>query len=272
MSVREPLVEAWEQVAEPVIGMVHLRALAGSAGYRGELEYVRAAMMRDATALVDGGVDGLLVENFGDVPFYPGKVPREVVAQMTALVAEVRQTWPDMPLGVNVLRNDGCAAIAVAHAAGADFVRVNVLCGARVTDQGIVQGVAHEVMRLRRALGIEWVKVLADVDVKHSSPLGGGMSIADEVADLIHRGLADALIVTGSGTGKATGMEQLQAVREAAADEVDVLVGSGVTAESIADYRGKTDGYIVGTGVKVEGKAEHAVDSGRVRELIKARG
>lgn len=271
MSHFEPLVEAWAELEEPIVGMVHLRALAGSAWYSGELEYVRAAMMRDATALIEGGVDGLLVENFGDVPFHPGAVPREVVAQMTALTAELRHHWPDVPLGVNVLRNDGCAAMAVAQAAAADFVRVNVLCSARVTDQGIVQGIAHELLRLRRSLAADHIRILADVDVKHSVSLAP-VEVADEVADLIHRGGADGLIVTGSGTGKATAKSQLEAVREAAAGEVGVWVGSGVTADSIGEYRGLADGYIVGTGVKVEGRPDHAVDSERVRRLVEARG
>ncbi|MDQ3439664.1 MAG: phosphorybosylanthranilate isomerase, partial [Planctomycetota bacterium] len=131
---------------------------------------IREAALRDAEALAEGGVHGIMMENFGDVPFFPGRVPAPVVAHVTAIGAEIRRSV-DVPLGINVLRNDGQSALAVAHAVGADFIRVNVLSGARVTDQGIVQGIAHDLLRERAQLGATNVKILADVDVKHSAPL-----------------------------------------------------------------------------------------------------
>src|SRR5690606_13240725 len=113
---------------------------------------------------------GLMLENFGDTPFYPRRVAAHTVAAMTAIAVEVRRQV-DLPLGINVLRNDGLSALGIAAASGADFIRVNVLSGARVTDQGIVQGIAHDLLRERRWLGAESVKILADVNVKHSAPL-----------------------------------------------------------------------------------------------------
>ncbi len=109
--------------------------------YGGSLSTIRDLLLRDADLLAEGGVHGLMMENFGDVPFFPGRVPTHVAAHMTALAFEVRRRI-DLPLGINVLRNDGVTALAVAHASGASFIRVNVLCGARVTDQGIIQGIA----------------------------------------------------------------------------------------------------------------------------------
>ena len=136
----------------PVIGMVHLRALPGAPTYGGSVEAIRTAALRDAEALQIGGASALLVENYFDAPFYPNRVPAHTVAHMTAIASALRQRV-DLPLGVNVLRNDGRAALAVAHAAGADFIRVNVLVGARMTDQGILEGRAH---RAARALvGVE---------------------------------------------------------------------------------------------------------------------
>src|SRR5690242_19836277 len=125
----------WSTDKKHVVGMLHLAPLPGSPLYTGQFEMIRERLLRDAEALAAGGVHGLMMENFGDVPFYPGRVPAHVVACMTALAAEVRRAV-DLPLGINVLRNDGLSALAVAHAVGAQFIRVNVLCGARVADQG----------------------------------------------------------------------------------------------------------------------------------------
>src|SRR5213082_1432555 len=114
-----------------VIGMLHLAPLPGSPLHRGNIAPIRESLLRDAEALATGGVHGLMMENFGDVPFYPGRVPAHIVACMTALAGDVRNKVK-LPLGINVLRNDGRSALAVAHAVGASFIRVNVLCGARV--------------------------------------------------------------------------------------------------------------------------------------------
>jgi membrane complex biogenesis BtpA family protein len=231
---------------------------------------VREAVLRDAEALAGGGVDGLMMENFGDVPFYPGRVPAQVVAQMTAIAAEVRRAVPRVPLGINVLRNDGLSALAVAHAVGAQFVRANVLCGARVTDQGIIQGIAHDLLRVRQELGAGEIKILADVDVKHSAALAP-RPVADEVEDTLHRGLADALVVSGTGTGKPTDPEKVRAVK-AAAPGAPVFLGSGVTPQSLPELLPHADGFIVGTYFNRDGIAGNEVDPRRVRALMEALG
>ncbi len=138
-----------------VIGMLHVPALPGSPRFGGNLEEARGIVLGDARRLVEAGVDGLMVENFGDVPFTAGRVGAETVACLTMLAGLVRGAHPGVALGINVLRNDGLSAIGIAHAVGAAFVRVNVLCGARVTDQGVIEGQAHEILRLRRNLGAE---------------------------------------------------------------------------------------------------------------------
>jgi membrane complex biogenesis BtpA family protein len=262
------LLNEWAKVAKPVIGMLHLPALPGSPGYGGSMALIRDAMMRDVEWLVEGGVNGLMIENFGDVPFYPGRVPAHVVAHITALAAMVKRTAPLLPLGINVLRNDGLSALAAAHAAGADYIRVNVLCGARVADQGLLQGIAHDLLRLRAELKAESIKIFADVDVKHSAALAE-RALADEVDDTVHRGLADALIVSGAGTGKATDPEKVRQVK-AAAKGTPVFLGSGVTPATLPQLLPHADGFIVGTYFKKDGIASNHVDPRRVRELMKS--
>lgn len=255
-----------------VIGMVHLPPLPGAPGYGGGMEAVLEAARADADALIEGGVDAVLLENFNDVPFFKTEVPRITVAAMTRVALEVKSAAGPLPVGVNVLRNDGRAALAVAIAAGCDFIRVNVLCGARVTDQGVIEGIAAELLRDRAMLGGgggvggmggSHVQIWADVDVKHSAPLAE-RPVEDEVADTIHRGRADAVIVSGTGTGKATDPQTLRRVK-AAAGQTPVLVGSGVTLDSVPSLT-DADGLIVGTALKREG----AVDGQRVRALVAA--
>ncbi|MEA2708806.1 MAG: uncharacterized protein QOF78_1407 [Phycisphaerales bacterium] len=252
---------------KPVIGMLHLAALPGAPLYGGSLSAVREAVLRDAALLAEGGVNGLMIENFGDTPFFPGRVPAHVVAHLTAIAAEVRRVLPNLPLGINVLRNDGLSALAIAHAVGADYIRVNVLCGARVADQGLLQGIAHDLLRLRAELKAEAIKIFADVDVKHSAPLAE-RPIADEVDDTLHRGMADALIVSGAGTGKPTDPEKVKLVKSAAKG-APVFLGSGVTPQTLPALLPYADGFIVGTYFKQDGVASNTVDPARVRELMR---
>ena len=254
----------------PIVGMVHLPALPGAPDSSDGRAAIRDRARADAQALASGGVDALVVENFGDAPFYPDAVPAHVVAEMTAVTVSVLDAV-DVPVGVNVLRNDASAAVAVAAAAGASFVRVNVHTGAAVTDQGIVEGRAHETLRLRDRLDAD-VGLLADVAVKHASPLGD-RPLARRVADTIERGRADGIVVSGAGTGEPTAAETLEravSARNDVDDSVPVLVGSGVTPESVASALALADGVIVGTALKRDGVTTNPVARSRVEALVEA--
>lgn len=264
----EPLIPAWSDVSKPIVGMLHAPPLPGASRHAASLDQIREHVRRDAEILVAGGVDGLLLENFGDAPFYPGAVPHYVVACLAALAADLRRCY-SLPLGINVLRNDGCAALGIAHAVGAEFIRVNVLCGARLADQGIIHGIAHDLLRLRSVLGARRVKILADVNVKHSSPLAPSLPLEQEVTDLVRRGGADALIVSGSGTGQPTDVEELQRVKAVAA-RTPVWVGSGLTPANIRSYREFADGFIAGTALQRDGVSGNPVDPERVRSFVEA--
>jgi uncharacterized protein len=266
MSPVKSLHPDWSKKGKIVIGMLHLPALPGAPLSKLKLPEIRDFILRDTETLVKGGVDGLMMENFGDVPFYPGRVPKPVVEQMTEIAANVREKT-GVPFGINVLRNDGLSALAVAHAVGANFIRVNVLSGARVTDQGIIQGIAHDLLRERATLKAQSIKIFADVDVKHSAPLAA-RPLEDEVDDLIERALADAIVVSGAGTGKATDPDKVRQVKQFAGD-TPVFIGSGVTAETIEDFAA-ADGFIVGTALKEHGAAANAVELQRVKALMAA--
>jgi uncharacterized protein len=249
-----------------IIGVLHVPALPGSP--RNELTFTQIAdwVLKDADALAKGGVDGLILENFGDVPFYPRRVPAHTVAFMTALAREVKFGF-HLPLGINVLRNDAESAIAVAGAASAQFVRVNIHTGARVTDQGIIEGTAHETLRYRKSVGSD-AKIFADVDVKHSAPVAG-RPLQVEVEEIISRGGADAVIVTGAATGKQAAVDDLKIAKQAAGN-VPVFAGSGVDSTSVAAVLKIADGVIVGTAFKRDGVTTNPVEPDRVRSLVAA--
>jgi membrane complex biogenesis BtpA family protein len=250
-------------VEKPLVGVLHLPPLPGSPGDGPGRDGLRDRLHRDLEALA--GVDGVVVENFGDAPFHPGRVPVHTVAFMSVLASEAVSS-ADVPVGVNVLRNDGEAALAAAEAAGAAFVRVNVWTGARVTDQGIVEGRAHEVLRLRRRLDSR-VRVFADVDVKHSAPLGD-RPLAGEVRDAVERGGADAVLVTGPSTGSAPDPDRLETARRAS--DAPVLAASGATPSTAGRLLDRADGLVVGSAMKAGGDPRRPVDRERVRAMVEA--
>ena len=255
-----------------LIGVVHLAPLPGSPGYRGSMDEVLERALADAAALESGGLDGAIVENFGDAPFFPDRVPPETVAAMTRAVSEIRRVRK-FPVGVNVLRNDAESALAIAVACGARFVRVNVHVGASLTDQGIVTGVAHRTLRQRRALcpdGQRAPLLFCDVDVKHAAALAA-RDIEEWAEDTFHRGGADALLVTGSGTGKEPDWNDLRRVRQAVPD-APVLAASGITEHTVGRVLREAQGAIVGSSLKHGGRASEPVDPERVRVLAEAAG
>ena len=249
-----------------IIGMIHLPALPGSPEAKTCMDEIEAFAIAEAHALAEGGCVAIMVENFGDVPFHRGPVPAITVATMARIVRAVVAAVA-LPVGVNVLRNDVAIALIICGASGARFVSVNVHVGAMLTDQGLIQGEAAATLRLRESLklgpgGPHPVAILADVGVKHAVPMEATWSLENEAKDAWHRGLADALIVSGAGTGQPTSEVDLAMVRSAV-PKAPLLIGSGFTQERI-DLLKIADGAIVGTALKVEGKTEKA----RVQELV----
>jgi uncharacterized protein len=252
-----------------LIGMIHVAPLPGSPRWEGSMERVVAAALADAHALVDNGMDALLVENYGDAPFAPGAVEPSTVAALAVVAREIRRALPQAPLGINVLKNDARAALAVACAVGARFIRVTVHAGVVVADQGLVHADAYHTLRDRRMLGGD-IAIFADVGGKHTAPLAP-VELERHAHDLTHRGLADGLVVSGQATGAATQVEDLKRVRDAVPD-VPLLVGSGVTPETAAELLSVADALIVGTSLKQDGNVAAAVDPDRVRRLVAAVG
>ncbi|MFL2648189.1 MAG: BtpA/SgcQ family protein [Candidatus Actinomarinales bacterium] len=248
-----------------VYGVVHLKSLPGSPGNYLTLDEIIELAQEDVNSLVFGGVDGLIIENFGDVPFTKDNVSKRTIASFTKVVENIEYDR-EIKVGINVLRNDGIAALSIAEATNADFVRINVLNNVMMyTDQGIIEGKAHEIAEFKNTLNKE-IDIYADVFVKHAVPPEGS-KIENHTEELIERAGADVVIVTGDGTGHQINIEDLSKVRDIV-PQGRLAIGSGVNEENVDDYVGLADILIVGTSFKLEQDVSKRVDQRSVEQLI----
>ena len=257
-----------------VIGVVHLLPLPGSplapldAPANKCLERVLRRALEDANALRSGGVDTAIIENFGDAPFQRGAVEPHVVSTMTYIAHQiVKETG--LRLGINVLRNDARAALAIAAAVGAEFIRVNIHTGAAWTDQGLIQGDAYQTLLYRKRLAAN-VHIAADVLVKHASP-AGDWTLLDAAKDTWRRGKAAALILTGSATGSGVDWESIRSLRKAL-PEAPLWIGSGMTPSQIPIAKELVNGVIVGTHFHRDGDITQPLCAERIRDFVEALG
>lgn len=252
-----------------LIGVVHCPPFPGTPRHDGRpMRDIVDACLRDAAAYVEGGMNGLIVENHGDVPFLkPADIGPETTGFLSVITDRIVQAV-DVPVGVNVLANAPIPAFAVATAAGAAFIRVNQWANAYVANEGFVEGRAGEALRYRAALGATHVKVFADSHVKH----GSHAIVADRGIVELTRDLAffdaDAVIATGARTGDSATLDEIDEV--GGATSLPLLVGSGVTPGNVARILAKVDGVIVASSLKRDGDWWNEVEVGRVRELVEA--
>ncbi len=249
-----------------LVGMLHLGALPGTPRSRQTVAEIAAQAVAEARCYAAAGFHGLLIENMHDRPYLKGTMGPEIVAAMTAAGSEVRRAV-DLPLGVQVLAGANREAVAVAHASGAAFVRVEGFVFAHVADEGLIESDAGKLLRYRRSIGAGEVKIFADVKKKHSShALTADLDLA-ETAGAAEFFLADGVIVTGAATGRAADPADVEAVRRAVA--VPVLVGSGVTAANLHRFAA-ADALIVGSAAKRDGLWSNPLDAARVEALARA--
>ncbi len=249
-----------------LIGMLHVEALPGTPHGRLPVEAIAEKAVAEAAVYRRAGFNGLMIENMHDRPYLKGGVGPEIVAAMTVVAREVRGD-SGLPLGVQVLAGANREAVAVAHAAGAQFARVEGFVFAHVADEGLIEGSAGELLRYRRAIGAEDVRLFADVKKKHSAhAITADVDLA-ETAHAAELFLADGIVVTGAATGRSADPEEVRAVAEAV--QLPVLVGSGVTAENLHEFAA-ADAFIVGSSVKSGGIWSDPIDPDRCAALAEA--
>lgn len=259
------MIEELFSMPKPVVGVIHVGALPGSPTSSLGVDELTELAVREAAHYREGGVDGLLVENMHDVPYLRGGVGPEVVAAM-AIVARAVKAEAGLPVGVQILAGANLEAVAVAHAAGLDYVRVEAYAFAHVADEGLLQSSAAEVLRFRRKIGADRVRVWADVKKKHSShAITADVSLGETCAAVeFMRG--DAVIVSGSATGEPPRAADVSEARSHC--RIPVLLGSGVNPENVAEFYDAADGFIVGTSFKEGGLWSNTVEPARVRRMV----
>ena len=248
-----------------VYGVVHLQSLPGSPSNRISLDEIIDHAQEDVNNLIFGGVDGIIIENFGDTPFVKDDISKRTLASFTTVVENL-SIERDIKVGINVLRNDGIAALSIAEATKSNFVRINVLNNTMFTDQGIIEGKSHEINQFKSTLN-KVVEIYADVFVKHAVPPLGS-KIENHTAELIHRAGADVVIVTGDGTGHEINMNELEKVRNIV-PEGKLAIGSGVNSANVVAYQELADILIIGTSFKFDNNVSKKVDINRVEEIIR---
>ena len=253
--------------AKPVIAMVHVGALPGTPAARESLRELEARAVAECAIYRDAGVHGVALENMHDVPYLRGGVGPEITAAMTVLALAVKGA-SGLPCGIQILAGANHEAMAVAHAAGLDFVRVEGFAFAHVADEGLIQSSAASLLRFRRHIGAERVQVWADVKKKHAShAITADVGIGETAAAAAFM-RADAVIVTGSATGQEASVDDVAAVR--AHCTVPLYLGSGITAHNLARYHAGADGFIVGSALTQDGRWDAPADPRRVDALMAA--
>lgn len=248
-----------------VIGVIHVGALPGTPrGSRSVSELVALAR-QEAKLYREAGVDGVIVENMHDVPYLRGAVGPEIVAAMTAIGVEVKAEC-GFPVGVQILAGANIEAMAVAHAAGLDFIRAEGYAYAHVADEGLIQASAAELLRFRKMIGAAGVQVWADVKKKHAAHAITADVSLGETAETVEFMGADCVIVTGSATGKAPLIADVQEAKSHCG--LPVFLGSGITENNLAEFYDHADGFIIGSALKVNGLWSNTIDPVRLNRVI----
>lgn len=248
-----------------VIGVIHVGALPGTPRNTQTIAELSAAARHESQLYRDAGVDGIAIENMHDVPYLRGEVGPEIVAAMTAISSEVRSEI-DLPIGIQILAGANIESMAVAHAAGLDFIRAEGYAYAHIADEGLIQASAAKLLRYRRMIGATRVQVWADVKKKHAAHAITADVSLGETAETVEFMGADCVIVTGNVTGSPPTAAD---VKEAKAHcRLPVMLGSGISSGNIAEFYSEADGFIIGSDFKVDGLWSNPVDPSRVERLV----
>ena len=252
--------------SKPVIGVIHVGALPGTPRSSQSVSELVSSARSEARVYRESGVDGLIIENMHDVPYLRGEVGPEIVAAMTAVAIEVKGEC-GLPVGVQILAGANVEAMAVAHAAGLDFIRAEAYAYAHVADEGLIESSAARLLRYRKMIGATGVQVWTDVKKKHAAHAITADVSLGETAETVEFMGADCVIVSGSATGKAPTIAD---VREAKGHcRLPVFLGSGITERNIAEFYGGADGFIIGSAFKVDGTWSNTIYASRVMALMK---
>ncbi len=251
---------------KPIIGVVHVQALPGTPKNQYPISKVIEKAIHDSMVYIKEGVDSILFENMHDRPYLKREVGAEIVASMASVCSKVRELT-DIPMGIQVLAGANNAALAVAHACNLQYIRAEGFVFSHVADEGIIESDAAELLRYRKQIGADTVKIFTDVKKKHSSHAITGDTSISETAVAAEFFLSDGIIVTGASTGQEASIQEVKEVKEKIS--LPVMIGSGINTNNINKFWAYADGFIVGSSLKTEGKWYNDVSKDRVKHFLK---
>lgn len=257
-------------IPKPIIATLHLLPLPGAPYYQGQsIDEILQYTLDEVEDLIDAGIDGLIIENHGDIPFVkPDRIGYETVAAMTYIGSAVQKIADahKVPMGVNCLANAAIPALAIAKAIKARFVRINQFVNAYVANEGFIEGMAGEILRYRSHIKGDDIAIFTDVHVKHGShSIVADRSVSEQAKDALFF-CSDVLICTGSRTGNAPDKDEIANIR--VTPDIPVILGSGVTCENVNELLMITDGAIVASYFKRDGVWYHKVEKERVMRFM----
>jgi uncharacterized protein len=252
---------------KPVIGVIHVGALPGTPRCSQTVAEVIASAKSEARIYREAGIDGVIIENMHDLPYLRGEVGPEIVAAMTAVATAVKDECA-LTVGVQLLAGANIEAMAVAHAANLDFIRAEGYAYAHVADEGLIQASAAKLLRYRKLIEATRVQVWADIKKKHAAHAITADVSLGETAETVEFMGADCVIVTGSATGRPPAIADVREARSHCG--LPVFLGSGITANNIAEFYEAADGFIIGSAFKIDGLWSNTIDPARVDSLMKA--
>jgi conserved hypothetical protein TIGR00259 len=253
------------KLEKSIIGMVHVQALPGTPNNKHSIEEICEIAVQEAKTYEEAGLDAVMIENMHDVPYLKGVVGPEITASMAVVAKAIREAV-DLPLGIQILAGANKEALAVAKAANFQFIRAEGFVFGHVADEGYIDSCAGELLRYRKAIGAENVKIFTDIKKKHSSHALTADVDIDETAKAAEFFLSDGLIVTGSSTGKAVYLHELKSLKDKV--QIPVLIGSGITADNLEEYWNYASGFIVGSHFKENGFWKNPISKDRLKVFM----
>jgi membrane complex biogenesis BtpA family protein len=250
---------------KPVIGMIHVKAMPGTPNYGDDVKTIISKAIEEANIYKAAGVDSIAIENMHDVPYLKGNVGPEVTSLMSIIAYEVKNV-SQLPCGIQILAGANKQALAAALASGIDFIRAEGFVFAHVADEGIIESNAGKLLRYRKQIGADNILVFTDIKKKHSSHSITADVDLKETAKAAEFFISDGLIVTGSATGEEANPEDVKVVKENTS--IPVLVGSGISINNIKSYINSTDGFIIGSHFKIDGKWNNEIDNAKVEKFM----
>lgn len=250
-----------------IYGMVHLQALPGTPKYQNSVSKIYDQALAEAEVYYANGLDGIIIENMHDVPYQNRVVGAEITSTMTVVARELRTKYPNWTIGVQVLAGANKEAVAIAHACGLDFIRSEGFVYGHIADEGYINADAAELLRYRKQIGADTIKVYCDIKKKHAAhSITNDLGI-DEIAKAASFFLADGIILTGSSTGEEASLEELDKLNSLNL-KLPLIIGSGVDSENVNKYASKADILIVGSSFKHDTYWANDIDPKRVEDFM----